>query len=383
MATAKKLPSGSWRCLVYSHTEKVFDHETGKFKNKRIYKSFTSDDPSKYGRKRVEEEAAAYRAQTDHQKQKQMAHGDMTVRQAVDEFIASRERLGRSATTIQGYRSMTKECFPDLMDMKLKDISEDVLKDMIELEASRSVSRSGGRKTITAKTLRNEWGLISGALHRFWPQINFSEIDLPGVQPRSVELPTADVVFDLVRGTDIELPVLLAMWLSFSMSEIRGLTRSASISSDGNYIYISQVMVVVDNKDLVKEEAKVSTRKRMHRLPEYIKGLIEAVPGDVLVPMTPNAIYKKWIRLQKSAGLDPISFHSLRAVSASVMALLHVPDKYAQERGGWKTDTIMKRTYMQTFSQERVKVDDMIDSYFEGKMTAMQHEMQHEIKKAP
>lgn len=25
MATAKKLPSGSWRCLVYSHTERTFD----------------------------------------------------------------------------------------------------------------------------------------------------------------------------------------------------------------------------------------------------------------------------------------------------------------------------------------------------------------------
>ena len=25
MATAKKLPSGSWRCQIYSHTEETFD----------------------------------------------------------------------------------------------------------------------------------------------------------------------------------------------------------------------------------------------------------------------------------------------------------------------------------------------------------------------
>lgn len=48
------------------------------------------------------------------------------------------------------------------------------------------------------------------------------------------------------------------------------------------------------------------------------------------------------------------------------MALLRVPDKYAQERGGWKSDKVMKKVYMQTFSEEREKVDTVIDSYFEN-----------------
>jgi hypothetical protein len=46
------------------------------------------------------------------------------------------------------------------------------------------------------------------------------------------------------------------------------------------------------------------------------------------------------------------------------MALLRIPDKYAQERGGWKTDEVMKKVYTQTFSEEREKVDDTVDSYF-------------------
>ena len=49
MATAKKLPSGSWRCLAYSHTERIYDEKTQKWKNKRIYESFTDDDPSPAG----------------------------------------------------------------------------------------------------------------------------------------------------------------------------------------------------------------------------------------------------------------------------------------------------------------------------------------------
>ena len=37
MATAKKLPSGSWRCLVYDYTDTS---------GKRHYKSFTSSAPT-------------------------------------------------------------------------------------------------------------------------------------------------------------------------------------------------------------------------------------------------------------------------------------------------------------------------------------------------
>lgn len=50
MASAKKLPSGFWRCQVHSHTEEITQPD-GTIKKKRIYKSFTCDDPSAKGRR--------------------------------------------------------------------------------------------------------------------------------------------------------------------------------------------------------------------------------------------------------------------------------------------------------------------------------------------
>ena len=54
MPTARKLPSGSWRCQVYSHSVPVFNSDgsialdsNGEPKMKRMYESFTSDDPTK------------------------------------------------------------------------------------------------------------------------------------------------------------------------------------------------------------------------------------------------------------------------------------------------------------------------------------------------
>jgi integrase len=39
-------------------------------------------------------------------------------------------------------------------------------------------------------------------------------------------------------------------------------------------------------------------------------------------------------RLLEKNGLPHMTFHDLRHMNASVMAMLRIPDKYAMERGG-------------------------------------------------
>lgn len=374
MAKAKKLKSGNWRCLAYSHTEKVYDEKTGKVKEKRIYKSFTSDDPSARGRK--EAELAAARFQTERSRRtasKKADYGNMTLYEGINKYIESREMLGRSPTTIHEYRCMQKYGFKDLMDFKLKDIDEIILQEAVNMEACRPPLRRGkGKDTISAKRLRNEWGLVSAVIRKYNRDINLSVIELPEAEKRVVELPSAQLVLDIIKGTDIELPVLLAAWLSFSMSEVRGLTKSKSIN--GDYITIKEVVVVVGGKDIRKEKAKTQKRNRTLKIPKYIKELIDKVPGDNLVELSGNALYKRWIRLQDENGMEHITFHDLRHLNASIMALLRVPDVYARDRGGWSSDRVMKSVYMQTFSEERDRFDDVIDEYFEE---LMQHDMQH------
>ena len=61
-----------------------------------------------------------------------------------------------------------------------------------------------------------------------------------------------------------------------------------------------------------------------------------------------------------------MTYHDLRSLNASIMLMLGVPDKYAMERGGWSTDSILKSVYQQTFTSERKRVDSVIDDYFNG-----------------
>lgn len=373
MPTAKRLPSGSWNCLVYSHsviqTDKngnIIYNKDGKPKKKRIYKSFTSDDKTKRGKAEAEALANDFILNHKGNNRKRQLDCNITLLEAIEKYIDQRKE-SLSPASIRDYNIIKRNGFQDIMFLKLKDFDEDVLQEAVNRESRRfSKVQTKNPRPISAKRLQNEYGLVRTVLKKYRKDIDFEEISLPKVPPRQPELIQPEIILNIIKGTDIELAVLLAMWLSFTQSEIRGLTKSKSI--DGEYITIKEVVVDGVNGATRKSIGKNKYRNRRHKMPAYIKQLIDQVDGDVLVPMNGNMIYRKWTRLLDQNNLPHITFHDLRHVNASVMALLRIPDRYAQERGGWKTDKIMKAVYQQTFSDEREAVDKKIDEYFENKM---------------
>lgn len=64
------------------------------------------------------------------------------------------------------------------------------------------------------------------------------------------------------------------------------------------------------------------------------------------------------------------------------MDMLRIPDKYAMERGGWKSDNVMKKVYTHTFSDEREKVDLIIDGYFEKTLGIKEYDVDMKKYKA-
>ena len=342
MAKAKKLPSGNWRCRVYSHTDAD---------GKRHYESFTA--PTK---KEAEYMAAEFALD------KKIANDSRrwTLGQAIDKYI-DLKRPVLSPSTIYRYEKIRKTAFQSLMNTALIRIDSNMLQEAVNAEMMRTAFNRTG--TVSPKTVKIEYGLIASVLNRYMPGRTL-HIDLPKQARRIRSLPSPEAVYGAVRGSDIELPVLLAMWLSFTVSEIRGLTKSKSI--DGDYITIREVLVNVGGGDVRKELAKEVTRNRRHRMPGRIKELIDRVEGDAIVPMKQKTLLNRFRRLLETSGVEPITFHDLRHINASVMAMLRIPDVYAQERGGWKTDNIMKSVYTETFTVERQKVDDVIDGYFEN-----------------
>lgn len=337
MAKPKKTKSGKWTTKVYAYTDTD---------GRQHYKRITADTKAK-----CEFLAAQFR----QGERKPLEDPSTTVGDVVDQYIDLCRVL--SPTTVAGYQKIRRTGFQDLMQVRVKDLTEKVLQEAVNTEADRM----GRRGRISPKTVGNEWGLISSALWHI-SRVKY-EIRLPRRARTFKDYPEPKVIMDMIEGTEIELPCMLSLWLSFRLSEIRGL-RFNDIK-DG-VICINRVMVDVDGHPTVKTAAKTETSNRRHRLPGYLQQLIDQADHtqEYIVTMNQRQINAKFQRLCRKHGLD-LTFHDLRHINASVMLQLNIPEKYAMERGGWKTPNVMKSVYQHTFTEERIAVDDKMDSYFE------------------
>lgn len=285
---------------------------------------------------------------------------NITLKDACTKYIeAMRSRL--SPTSIQGYEKIRDNAFPGLMAKPLFSITNKILNDAIGAECSRISPRTG--KKYAPKTIINNYLFVAAVLNLYAPEL-VKRVSLPELKDKPIVILTADEVYRAVKGSSVELPVLLSMWLSLSMSEIRGLTKSKSISQDKKQISVVETVVDIKGTPVRKEGGKEEKRSRTLELPSYLSELIDDVDGDIIVPMTAQTISKRFYALLRKAGLPHINFHKLRHINASVMAMLQVPEPVANARGGWKTDYTRKRVYTHTFSDERKEADAKIDTYF-------------------
>lgn len=346
MAKARKLKSGNWNIQVFDYREP---------NGKAHYTSITA--PTK-----LDCEIKARLYQREHPQRTEAQ--DMTVGQAIDRYIELSAVL--SPTSTASYKKVRKNCFQNLMQVPAKKVTQQMLQEAINAESERPSRQTG--KTIQPKTVRTSYGLISASLKEVC-NLTFN-VKLPKVPRRFKSYPEPEEVIKAISGSEIELPCMLAIWLSFTMSEILGLKAS---SVRNGCIYIDQVRVYVDGKEVEKKNAKTELRNRAHRIPPHIMELIKQEPSykeykktgkdSYLISLSRSQIYKKWKAIIGSCGYD-MTFHDLRHMSASIMLMLGIPEKYAMERGGWATPHVMKGVYQHTFSKERIKVDNIIDEYF-------------------
>ena len=362
---AVKLKSGNWNARVYLGDEN----------GKPVYRSITRPTKAECLQDAYLEKAK-YKSEYNPQ--------NKTVKKAVEEYISLSKPV-LSPTTIAGYEKMLSYAFPDLMDKRISDLNSDVIQEAVNAETKRGrveiryINSDEGlirreteiNKPISAKTIENEWRMIASALKRY--NLIFSP-KLPRKVEKLKEYPDPKPVMDAIRGSSIELPCLLAMWLSFTLSEVRGLTFD---SVRNGYIHIDKVKVMAGSYEVVKEAGKATKRNRKLKIPAYIERLInislserKSLHGanfdpksEYIVTLSANALSKRFKVLMQKNGLD-LTFHQLRHMNASIMESLNVPSKYQQERGGWSTDSIMKNVYQHTLSGKRQEVDRSIDQYF-------------------
>ena len=359
MATAKKLPSGSWRCLVYSHTETVTKPD-GTKKEKRIYKSFTCDDPSSKGKRLCEAEASAWAAdKTNYSK------CNYTFKQAYELYISSKENI-LSPSTIRGYTRMEKYYEP-IMEVKLSGITQQIITEWV----------NGFAKTHSPKTVRNAHGLLTAILREYAPEVSLHTSLPQKIQPTYVLPSDEDIKKLLAYLSDIDMDLLRAVYLAafgtLRRSEVCGLTAD---DVKGANIHVHKVMVKDKDGNFVIKTTKTVTSDRFIELPQFV---IDSFPNKGrIVNLDPDAISRRFRRTLKVLGIPHFRFHDLRHYAASIMHALGVPDQYIMQKGGWKSDTTLKAIYRGAIDDYAKKYNNIANEHFNN----MQHEMQHEKEKS-
>lgn len=371
MATAKKLPSGSWRCLVFSHKEKITLPD-GTLKEKRIYKSFTCDDPTKAGKRKCEKIAAQWAAEKDYRAscRENEAETIVTLEDAISEYIEEKRPL-RSPATIRGYINILnglKIHSKWILGIDINRITQDDIQKLV----------GDLTKIRTPKTIRNYHGLISATLKNRKVEITLRTALPQKLQP-TLYIPTDDDIKKIIgelKDTELEIPVLLAAFCTMRRGEICGLSMS---DIDGDVIHIHHSLVQDEKKNWKLKAPKTLSSDRYVQAP---KTVIEKIQEKgYITNMTPNQITRRFDYTLKKIGIPHFRFHDLRHYSASIQHALGIPDAYIMQRGGWGSDSVLKAVYRHAMNDRQKEMNQIANGHFESLCnTVMQHENEKPLK---
>jgi integrase len=183
-----------------------------------------------------------------------------------------------------------------------------------------------------------------------------------GAQPPRPRRPEPQVVdeallprlLDAVRGTNVELPAVIAVSTGMRRGEILAL-RWSDLSKDLTVAHVRRA-VQVAGRDLLFLEPKTRRSRRAVALPQFLRPYLEHqredqasrrarlgqrwVDLDLLVDkgdgslLHPDTCSSGWRRILRNHGLPRIRFHDLRHAHATFMLLKGVHPKVVSERLG-------------------------------------------------
>lgn len=337
MATAKKLPSGAYRCLIY---EKTID-------GKRKYKSFTAST-----KKEAELLASEYlngkSIDTINEKKAALSYG-----KALSDYISLKEPV-LSPSTIRGYKNIEKclnRDFKNAMDTNLYVVDSNLVQYIINILS----------KTKSPKTVRNYSSLLYEVLNKFNPD-NKVHATLPKSEQPDLYIPSDEEIKKLLEyaaGTSMEIPIYLG---AFGMMR-RGEICALSIEDlNGNIIHVHHSLVKgADGKYHIKAP-KTFSSDRYVEIPQFVADKI--MDKGYICNVKPHTLTVMLQKIIKKAGLPHFRFHDLRHYSASIRHALNIPDAYIMADGGWKTDYVLKSVYRHAMSERRKEMTSIANSHF-------------------
>lgn len=350
MATARKLPSGNYRVLEYSHMEN----------GKRKYASFTA--PTK---KEAEFMAAVFKAEQHHE-----SNAGPTVSEAIDTYIESKRHV-LSPSTIMGYKSIKRNAFPELMKLRSRDLTDAVIQRAVSIHAINH----------STKATKNAFALLSSSVSMVYGRKITATFQQKKKKP--IYIPTSEQIkdmLDMTQGTAMYTVILMSSAIGWRRSEMCAVEWK-DFDFKKKTVRINKALVPDENFNWVLKGPKTESGDRIVTgLPDYLIEHLKTLPRTdkrVITGITPSAISDRFETIRDKLGIK-CRLHDLRHYNASIMLALGVPDKYAMERMGHSTTDMLKRVYQHVMGDKSDEVAKSISDKMTETFTTMQHDTQHE-----
>lgn len=337
MPKAKQLPSGNFRCRVYSYTDKD---------GKKHYESFTAST------KTQAEMMAAKFANTADRKRA----ADVTVSEAIDSYLEANSAV-LSPSTILNY-TKDKKRLESLLNVKIRKLTSNDIQCWVSELTDKGLS---------PKTIKNTYSLLRASLVYSGLDINFS-IRFPKAKKERKFAPETEQIIALYNAAPrrLKIAIVLAAHHSLRRGEICGLKFK---DLNGNVLYVHSDIVKGVNGWVHKEIPKTDTSNRNVYLSDKELELIgQGDPEAYIVGLVPDSIGSRFYAVRKRLGLEHIRFHDLRVYFASISIAMGMNETTLAHLGGWKEGSTVLRDH---YKKSILSIDEgyarKMNDYFDEK----------------
>lgn len=344
MATAKKLPSGNYRCRAT-----ITDADGNK-----VTQSFTAETARK-----AETLAKMWQEGMLKRNRETAAHG-ITLGEAIDSYIETCRCAGMSPSTIVNYKSARANAFPLLIGKRIGAITVQDVQRQLNARA----------KTCKPKTLHNNLNLLSATLKQHGVKLDYDALRIAHQEKEEMQIPTDEQVTELLRAAsddnDLYIGILLAAVMGLRRSEICALEwKDIDIRRDGTAtLTVNKACVPKDDGGYALKGTKTNAGTRTLAVPSVVLSELKKRRSlrPSLVGITPNAMTSRYERLVKNLGITG-RFHDLRHYHASVMIREGVPEKYIVSDMGHASFDMVRRVYGHVMGEKQQEIDGRMNDH--------------------
>lgn len=289
---------------------------------------------------------------------KKSAVQQLTVKQAVEEYIISKEGV-LSPSSIRGYEIIKKNSIGEIENILISTITEKQLQLWV----------SHNSQKYAPKTVKNQLGLVTASLRQNKIDLNYNSILLPKPDDTEPIIPdekqTAQILH-IIEGTSVELPVTMAVTLGLRQSEIAGLKWS---DYNGKTISIHGAKVPnKKNKYVYKNSTKSAASTRVLEVDALLKTRLDRAKrtSEFISPMLPSSVLRKFQNLCRKNNLPKFTMHAQRHGNASMMLAQNIPDKYAMKRLGQSSNNMLKNIYQHLYDSKEKQVSITVSNIYQN-----------------